>query len=644
MFAALSHGANAADVGVLVASLTDPPRIVYANSWLQNQFGYELSELADRDLRNLLVPSSRVRLEELYRSLKRGEPIPRTIETEAVHKSGEPIPVECRATPISMNGEPALFTFVFDLSDRKRAEQELRDSEARFRRLIESAPDVVMILRDTRILFANRAAAELFEVSDADVLSGQAFEDYLVPDSFEKAQEHFADTMTGESPSRSVEFQTLGGRYVEARSIRVDFEGQSVALTFARDTTERREIQARLLQADRLAAVGMLAAGVAHEINNPLAYVLLNLRYLQRELPKLASQPDRATALLKHVEDAAHGAERVQTIVRDLRIFARADQDETGPVDLVEALESALLIAEHEIRHRAELRRDYGDVAFVNGSSARLEQVFLNVLMNAAQALEPSDGKRHVITITVRMDHGPKPSVVAIISDTGPGIAADLAEQIFEPFFSTKPPGLGTGLGLPICRSIVESFGGTIRLESQVRVGTRCIIELPASDQIPVPPRVESALPSDEPGPRLGRLLIIDDESSVAVMLGRMLENQYDVVTCDNAEAALKELQDPANEFSAVLCDIMMPKMNGMTLYEELKRRSPGLEDRFIFMTGGGSLPEVNEFLSRVERPKIEKPFDLKELENLLAGVALAAASEPPGLARPESTRPKPTN
>ncbi len=612
----------------MVVATVNEPRIVYANGGLQKLVGYPLSELSERDIWHFMAPQTLERLRALYAQLKNGEQIPGSIETVIVHKHGEQIPIEARLTPLTLNSDPAVFCFVFDLRDRKRAEQELRDSEARFRRLVESAPDSVLILRNSRILFANRAAGQVLGTDDADALVGQSLEQYLVADSFDKAHDHLAGILTGASPNRPVELETLAGRYLEASSISVDYGGQAAVLTFARDTTERREIQARLLQADRLAAVGMLAAGVAHEINNPLAYVLLNLKYLQRELPKLATQPERAMALLKHVEDAAHGAERVQTIVRDLRIFARADEEDGGPVDLLDALESALSIAEHEIRHRAELRRDYGEVAFVNGTSAKLEQVFLNVLMNAAQALDSKSGQKHVISVTVQMAEEPCRVVVGI-SDTGPGIDPSLARQVFEPFFSTKPPGLGTGLGLPICRSIVESFGGNIRLESELGQGTHCIIELPCSDQLSAPQRMDSLRLSEKAGPVLGRVLIIDDESSVAVMLGRMLEPRYEVVTCESAEEALTRLQE-GNDFSAILCDIMMPNMNGMALYEELKRRAPGLEDRFIFMTGGGLLPEVNEFLSRVERPKIEKPFDLKELEHVLAGVALGLPSQRP--------------
>lgn len=620
LFAAVSHGANASDLGVAVVETIGAPRVLYANEGLQQLSGYTLEELSSVDLWRFMASDSLVRLQQIYAAIQRGEATPRTIETAIVHKSGERIPVEVRSTAISINGDRAEFAFVLDLRDRKRAEQELRESEARFRRLVESAPDGVMILRGLQVVFANPAAGRVFGVVEAEELDGCSLGTFLVPESADRAARLLQGLMAGALPEESLEFETLRGRFLEASWINVEYEGQPAVLTFARDTTERRAIQARLLQADRLAAVGMLAAGVAHEINNPLSYVLLNLRYLQRQLGKLALVSSEVAKLTQHVEDATHGAERVQTIVRDLRIFARADGDATGPVDLVLVLESALGIADHEIRHRAELRREYTGTVVVSGTRAKLEQVFLNLLMNAAQALETTDSRQNVITVSVSRQ-GQR--AIAVVSDNGPGIPTHQTEKVFEPFFSTKPPGLGTGLGLSICKSIIETFGGRITVSS-VPGRTDFRVELAALDEV-APISVASVPASlESPSTARGRLLIVDDETSVASMLARTFETQYAVTTCAAAEEALQVLLH--TEFDVVLCDVMMPGMNGMALYDELGHSSPAAQDRFIFMTGGGLLPEVSEFLSRIERPKIEKPFDLAKLTELLEQVALSCA------------------
>ncbi|MEN9581171.1 MAG: hypothetical protein RJA70_4180, partial [Pseudomonadota bacterium] len=377
LFAAVSHGANASELAVVVLSTIGTPRVLYANEGLQQLSGFTLVELSSEDLWHFVAPDSLQRLQDIYAARRQGEVIPRTIETAIIHSGGERIPVEVRSTAISVNGEPAEVAFVLDLRDRKHAEQELRESEARFRRLVESAPDGVMILRGLQVLFANPAAGQIFGAEDAEELIGRSLSSFLVLESGARAERLLSGLMAGSVPNESLEFETNHGRFLEASWINVEYESQPAALTFFRDTTERRAIQARLIQADRLAAVGVLAAGVAHEINNPLSYVLLNLKYLQRQLVKLAQLHPEAGRLIQHVDDATHGAERVQTIVRDLRIFARADEDATGPVDLVAVLESAIGIAEHEIRHRAELRRDYTGSVVVNGTRAKLEQVFL---------------------------------------------------------------------------------------------------------------------------------------------------------------------------------------------------------------------------------------------------------------------------
>jgi PAS domain S-box-containing protein len=513
---------------------------------------------------------------------------------------------------------PAIVSFILDLSDRKRAEEELRGSEARFRQWVGSAPDGVLILHHTHILFANASAARLFDVSATEQLVGRELSAFLTSEPSPVADA--LGKLMADPGGRLEPFEvvTRSNRVAEISAIALEYEGRPAVLGFARDVTERKAIQARLLQADRLAALGMLAAGVAHEVNNPLAYVLLNLKYLERELPKLAADPTRLEALLKHVEDASHGAERVQTIVRDLRTFARTEDEPLGPVDLKAVVESALAMAAHEIRECATLRRDYQGAFSVNGTAAKLEQVFLNLFVNAAQAIGKGSPEHH--SLEVRIEAAQPGFVRITISDTGPGLKPDVLDRAFEPFFTTKPPGVGTGLGLPICKSIVESFGGTISVDSSPAHGTRVCIDLREHPGEP-PPASARPLPlSETPPSRRTRLLIVDDEQSVGNVLARLLEASYDVVNASTGPEALKLLA--RNDFEVVLCDVMMPGMTGMEFYNRLKQEAPDVSRRVVFMTGGGLIPEVATFLSGVERPRVEKPFDFQELRRVLSLVA----------------------
>jgi signal transduction histidine kinase len=254
---------------------------------------------------------------------------------------------------------------------------------------------------------------------------------------------------------------------------------------------ERERMQAMLVQADRLASLGVLAAGVVHEVNTPLAYILSNLDWLDEELPSLSKALERQTqgesreltmlagrlqAVASTLRDIREGAERVRHIARDVKAFARDSDDESVLVDLREVLDAALKMALVHIRYRARVVRDYQDVPLVLANEARLAQVFLNLVVNAAQAL-PEDGKEH--EIRVRLWTGPAGEACAEVTDTGMGIPAEHMAHLFQPFFTTKPSGEGTGLGLFICKSIVESFDGTISVESRPGKGSTFRLALP---------------------------------------------------------------------------------------------------------------------------------------------------------------------
>jgi signal transduction histidine kinase len=260
-----------------------------------------------------------------------------------------------------------------------------------------------------------------------------------------------------------------------ARSERLAHE----ALRRAHEELKRTESQ--LVQAGTLSALGQMVAGVAHEINNPLAYVLANLEHVQERLEQLEGEfPGRLGELRDVVREARHGADRVRRIVRDLRAFCRVDEEERGPIDVNRVLEMAVNLAWNEIRHRARFVKDLGAVPSVEANEARLGQVFLNLLVNAAQAIPQGAAERNQIRVTTRTDDGN--GVVVEIADTGCGIPKENLGRIFDPFFTTKAIGVGTGLGLSICQGIVGALGGHIGVESDVGCGTTVRVALPSAD------------------------------------------------------------------------------------------------------------------------------------------------------------------
>lgn len=248
-----------------------------------------------------------------------------------------------------------------------------------------------------------------------------------------------------------------------------------------RDITERAHMQAQLLQVERLATVGLLAAGTAHEINNPLAYVLLNLQRLRSGLAKVQGGPSPAELgeLSAAIEMSIEGASRVQAIVRDLNQFSRSDDSQLLPVDVHRALDFALAMAEPQIATSARLTRDFGEAPPVRASETRLSQVFLNLIINAAHAVADAPGSRGEIRVVTRTS--PSGQAVVEVHDTGPGIAPDARRRIFEPFYTTKAPGRGTGLGLTICHDIVTTLAGSIEVESSEGGGSLFRVLLPSA-------------------------------------------------------------------------------------------------------------------------------------------------------------------
>jgi PAS domain S-box-containing protein len=624
----IAGACDSADLPVVITlNDAEPPRNLFLNQGAQKLLGYSSEEFRAMPIWHWLAPEEAPRIAAMRERAKRGEDLTNPVEMTVLSRSGQRIEVEVSRSHPIVNGRALTVAFLFDISARKQSELALRQSEVRFRALIDGAPDGIAILLGPNVAFLNPAAARMLGTTTEDAL-GTPITDFLHPDDAQVAAARIGQLYrTGKRHSEPAEYRTRTSGpelFVEISSIPTEYQGKPAVLAFARDITERKAIQARLFEADRLAALGVLSAGIAHEINNPLAYLLLNLEYLSRELPTLAQEPSKLDALMVRVRDACHGAERVASIVRDLRTFARADEGARGPVDVKAALESALNIAGNEIKQRAELVRDYEPVPAVDANPNRIEQVLLNLLLNAVQALPSPEVPRQEVRARLRTRDG---QVSITIEDTGSGIPESLLGKIFDPFFTTKPVGVGTGLGLPICRSIVRGLGGEISVRSVPGQGSAFTVTLPASNAA-LPPKSIPPRTASPPPLQRGRLLVVDDEISVARTLKALLQNEHDVVLASNGVEALEAIAHcDADGFDVIMCDLMMPGMSGMELYERLKQTRPGLEARMVFMTGGVSMDRAREFLASRANLTFEKPFDFERLKRALRRLVEAARS-----------------
>jgi len=394
------------------------------------------------------------------------------------------------------------------------------------------------------------------------------------------------------------------------------------------DVTGQRLMQKKLFQNERLVALGQLVSSVAHEINNPLTtiYGYAQLMLSRRE----AGGSGEPQFILQE-------AERASRIVRNLLLFARGARVERSTINLNELIQRTMALRTYELSLtgiRLHLNLDL-DLPPILADAAQVQQVVLNLVNNAEQALDPSRGQGRIWLRTRRLSAD---RVALDITDDGPGIAPELIQHIFDPFFTTKPPGVGTGIGLSIVRGILHEHGGEISVQSHPGHGAMFTVQFPVAsaasgESSPIPeraPAVSLPLPRLAP-PGVKRLLVIEDEPTVAHLVADVLaEDGYSVETVLDSRAGLDLIR--RKPYDLLVCDLRMPHLDGASLYRELLRMESPLSQRLVFITGDVLLPSTIEFLESCKVPCLAKPFLVEELKELvhaaLAGLPVGAAAE----------------
>jgi PAS domain S-box-containing protein len=515
-----------------------------------------------------------------------------------------------RVVPLAPGEAGAGFALVaMDITEHRRAETRLRASNAKATAMLDAMPDMMFRLSADGVYLDVHAERPDMLAAPRDQILGRRVHDVFGAESGAQAEAVIARALaTGEVQRLEFTLAMPGGmRQHEARIVA---SGTDEVVAIVRDVTESKLLQARLALADRLAALGTLSAGVAHEINNPLTYILIGIESVLKEIRRRG--PDeplgaRLDVLVERLQGAMEGARRVRRIVSDLRTFGRADEEQERLIDPRAVLDSAASMVDSAIRYRARLLRDYHEVPQILGNHDRLVQVFVNLLLNAAQAVGEGETSRNFIRIATRTD--PEGRVVIEVTDSGEGIpVADLG-QIFDPFFTTKPVGEGTGLGLWVCHSIVTGHGGSISVDSRRGEGTTFRVVLPAGMQT-----VESDGDDDDVLVSLpsGSILIIDDDEQVAHSLAILFEGS-ELTVLTSGHEAVRRLKAGAR-FDWIFCDLMMPDLSGMDVYEQAHQAGLGLESRFVFMTGGIFTPRARDFVARVPNPCLSKPFHPRQV------------------------------
>ncbi len=398
-------------------------------------------------------------------------------------------------------------------------------------------------------------------------------------------------------------------------------KGASTALLtrtmrYAIERKHAEVLRARLVHADRLSSVGQLAASVAHEVNNPNAYVFGNLHLLKESIEHWDIAPEDKADALELIADCLDGVQRVTRIVRQLSSFARVDDERSEPVAINDVLRDAVALVTNDLRHKARLDVDLADglLPFA-GNPPRLVQVFTNLMINAAQAF-PDDGADDRC-IQVR-SYAQEDMVIAEVLDNGAGIPDEIKERLKEPFFTTKPAGVGTGLGLAICTEIVERHHGTLELNNRPDgPGAVARVSIPVVRAPKAPPRPRAATLPRLPAVAPLRVLLIDDDQAVRRAFSRVIAGAgHEVTAAATAREALAVLRD--REVDGVLCDLEMPKMDGAAFYQQLSTVSPVHCGRVVFCTGGAFTPRAKKFVEDNQAPCLQKPLDIELLGQAL--------------------------
>ena len=401
----------------------------------------------------------------------------------------------------------------------------------------------------------------------------------------------------------------------------------------ARDVEENARRQ--LAVAERTSSLGTLAAGAAHEIDNPLACVISNLDVSIEDIRALSDRPTAAERdeLEEMLREARSGAERVRQIVWGLKTFSRSEDERREVLELRPVLELAAKMAATAIRHRARLVEDFGAIPLVEGDGARLGQVFINLLISAAQGLPDSQSETNEVRIATSTDAAGR--AVIEIKDTGPGTPSLIRGRAFDPFYITSLVGLGTGLGLTVSQNIVNRMGGEVAVQREEGHGTTVRVVLPPAAVQQVPEVVDWAHPAVA---EVSEVLVIDNEVALGTALRRVLP-KHDVTVVAHAREAL-DLLATGRTFDVIFCALMMPEMSGMDFYDEASRGFPDAAERTVFVTEGAFTPVAAAFLARVANRQLEKPFAPETVRTLVH--ALGRARRGPSMSETIELRPKP--
>ncbi len=607
--------------------------VLFVNRRFAEPLGYSVAELLRVSMFELEARADEVLMRQIWSMMSHDH----TVDLESHHrcKSGEVVVGRVRIRCVQeasrrcfliaarQSGVPSdyLLTVTQELES---SQARLMASEANYRALIHTTSDAIITFAwDTGFcLHANPAACRMFGYTKDDFPSVTGRDLAADPDPTFLSSVGKALTSVGRSSGRTrvrrKDGSTFWAEYTNAvyealgrkRTVNI-FRDVSDAVARERELTrqhqELRTAQARLLHADRLATIGQMAASIAHEINNPAAYVAANLTAQLAWLDQGSTSPQTLEVLRPMVEESLDGIQRIQATTRELKSFSLVDQHACEWLDLNDVVRLATKLSANALRHTANLRLDLGELPRLAGEPGKLAQLVVNLLINAAHALEhatahapTTDPVRGQVTVRTRTEAN---AVLLDVIDSGPGVDESVRASLFDPFVTTKPPGQGTGLGLSLCAQIAEAHRGGIQLVPS-SVGAHFRVTIPLETGIT--PAPERGAPARALERRL-RVLLVDDERLLLKAQRRLLAPDFDVDTAHDGLDALEKFV-AGERYDLVICDLMMPNLDGPALRERALREFPSQAAVLHFCSGGAFTERTRRYLTENKLEVLDKP------------------------------------
>ena len=615
-------------IGIRISDINETN--LYANQALLDIFGYKnADEIKVNPPQNYYSPQAYADWVVRHEKLKRGEPMPKQLEIDIVRKDGTTRNLQVSLNEVFWDGKQRYQTLYNDITELKLAEKAQRESEAKFRMIVENTRDMIFTINLRREYVYVSPSFHTMLGYKPDELVGKPFISLVHPDDVAIIEKEVQlSTMSGYKNSGDAEYRIHNAagewRWIVSRGTRFsDISGNFLYfIGIARDITEqkqaeqeKRRLEEKAQITSRLAAVGEMAAGIAHEINNPLTGVL-GFAELIMEKDDI---PDDIRENLMMIAD---GSQRVANIVKRLLTFARQSKPVKTLANLNELIETTLKLREYVLKTNSinVVTRFDPELPWSVIDPGQLQQVFLNLIVNAEQAMKKAHGRGTLTITTEKLDNMLRLS----FQDDGPGITKENMRHVFEPFFTTKAPGEGTGLGLSLSRSIVLEHDGEMSVESEVGKGATFIVELPMVEALSA--EEETATPTPEVKPlaaQNNKILVVDDEPTIRELLEKVLTRMgHKVDVTADAGTAMDKIY-AGEAYDLIITDVRMPGMNGIELYSRILEKSPEMKNRTIFITGDVMGIDIRTFLIQNKLPYIAKPFDivlLKEKINAILG------------------------